>query len=103
MIALDADSSLRIEHAAILELECLHGVLWITREGDLYDRFVGPGETFKLSGSGVTLASALEPSLVRVTERPSASRPRAWLAWWRRPVVRRLYTQASHATAQGVL
>jgi len=101
MIALDADSSLRIEHAAILEIECLSGVLWITREGDIYDRFIGPGESFNPSGRGVTLASALQRSLVRVIERP-AVRPRMnWRTWLqRRPVVRRLCSGAPSALTQ---
>ena len=100
MIALDADSSLRIEHAAILEIECLSGVLWITREGDVHDRFIGPGESFIPSGRGVTLATALERSLVRVIERPAAPEHVSWLAWLRRrPVVQQLYTGAQRAAA----
>jgi DUF2917 family protein len=100
MIALDAESSLRIEHAAILEIECLSGVLWITREGDVHDRFIGPGESFNPSGRGVTLATALERTLVRMIERPAARERASWLAWLRRrPVVRRLYTGAQRVVA----
>ena len=98
MIALDTDSSLRIEHAAILEIECLSGVLWITREGDVHDRFVGPGETFNPSGRGVTLATALERSLVRVIERSAVRERASWLSWLRRrPVVRRLRSGAARS------
>jgi len=90
MIALDAEISLRVEHAAVLEIECVYGVLWITREGDICDRFIGPGESFNASGRGVTLATALERSLVRVVERAPARRRWSWLAWFQRaPVVRR--------------
>ena len=100
MIALDADTSLRIEHAAVLEIECLSGVLWITREGDPSDRFVGPGETFHpSSGRGVTLATALERSLVRVIERAPAPKCASWLAWlYPRPVVRRVRSMSRVAT-----
>ena len=98
MIALDAESLLRIEHAAILEIECLSGVLWITREGDVCDRFIGPGESFNPSGRGVTLATALERALVRVVERPAARERTSWLKWLqRRPVVRRLCSDAPHS------
>src|SRR5689334_5994533 len=91
MIALDANRSLRVEHAAVLEIECLSGVLWITREGDLHDRFIGPGESFNPTGRGVTLATALERSLIRVVERPAERAPRGWRAWFsRRPVLRTL-------------
>ena len=95
VIALDAESSLRIEHAAVLEIECLSGVLWITREGDLCDRFIGPGESYNPAGRGVTLATALERALVRVIERPAARERVSWLKWLqRRPVVRRLCSGA---------
>ena len=90
MIALDAETSLRVEHAALLEIECVSGVLWITREGDVCDRFIGPGESSDISGRGVTLATALERSLVRVIERFPARRRWDWRSWFlRSPVVRR--------------
>jgi hypothetical protein len=99
VIALEAESSLRIEHADVLEIECVRGVLWITREGDLCDRFIGPGESFNPSGRGVTLATALERSLVRVIERPIAHRRPSWLGWFaRRPVVRTLRCHSLPAT-----
>jgi hypothetical protein len=98
MLALDTESSLRIEHAAVLEIECLSGVLWMTREGDICDRFIGPGERFSPSGRGVTLITALERSLVRVIERPAARARPIWLGWLRRrPVVRRLYAAPAQA------
>ena len=89
MIALDAETSLRVEHADVLEIECVSGVLWITREGDVYDRFIGPGESFDISGRGVTLATALERSLVRVIERSPAGRRWNWRAWFQRPPLAR--------------
>jgi hypothetical protein len=100
MIALDAESSLRVEHAAVLEIECVCGVLWITGEGDLSDRFIAAGESFNPAGRGITLATALERSLVRVIERPAASQRPAWLSWFhRRPVVRTLPSAAARAAA----
>ena len=98
MIALDAEASLRVQHAGVLEIECVSGVLWITREGDVCDRFIGPGESFRNSGKGVMLATALERSVVRMVERPSAARRWLWRSWFRRaPVVRRTLTGARPA------
>jgi hypothetical protein len=98
MIALDTETSLRVEHASVLEIECLSGVLWITREGDLCDRFLATGESFNPSGRGVTLVTALERSLVRVVERPAAPARPSWIAWFkRRPVVRTLPALATRA------
>jgi len=98
MIALEAETSLRVEHAAVLEIECLCGVLWITGEGDLYDRFLAAGESFNPSGRGITLVTALERSLVRVVERPAVRARAGWLAWFkRRPVVRTLPAMATRA------
>jgi hypothetical protein len=87
MIALDAEMSLRVENAAVLEIECVSGVLWITREGDICDRFLGPGESFDISGRGVTLATPLERSLVRVIERFPAPCRLGWRSWFHRPAV----------------
>jgi hypothetical protein len=98
VIALEAESSLRVEHADVLEIECVRGILWITREGDLCDRFIGPGESFNPSGRGVTLATALERTLVRLVERPVARRRASWLGWFaRRPVVRTLRSHSLSA------
>jgi hypothetical protein len=89
MIALNAESSLRLEHAGVLEIQCVSGVLWITREGDVCDRFLGPGDTLRPGARGVTLATALEPSLVRLLERPLPRWHFAWPRWLRRwPLVR---------------
>lgn len=96
MIALDAESTLRVEHAGVLEIECLQGVLWVTRPGDLCDRFIGPGDMLRPSARGLTLVTALERSLVRVVERPARRSMFAWLAWLhRRPVVRSQLTRTA--------
>lgn len=89
MIALDAERTLRVEHAGVLEIECLQGVLWVTRPGDPCDRFLGPGETLRPSARGVTLVTAIERSLVNMVERPARRPLFGWLSWLhRRPVVR---------------
>ena len=89
MIALNAESSLRIEHAGVLEIQCVSGVLWITREGDVCDRFLGPGDSLRPGTRGVTLATALESSTVRLLERPIPRWRLAWPRWLRRaPLVR---------------
>jgi Protein of unknown function (DUF2917) len=87
MIALERETSLRVEPGTCVEIACLSGVLWITQAGDLRDLFLGPGESLELLPRGRTLATALEPSLVRVVD--AVARPRAQHAWWAR-VERRL-------------
>jgi hypothetical protein len=89
MIALDAERSLRVEHAEVLEIQCVSGVLWITQEGDPCDRFIGPGESFSAGRRGVTLVTALEPTVVHVIERDSAPWWSRWGNWFgRHPLVR---------------
>jgi hypothetical protein len=52
----------------------MSGVLWITREGDLRDFIVAPGESIEIN-RGLTIALALEPATVRVVQRSL----RSWL------------------------
>lgn len=79
MIALDAEASLRLERGSPVEMTCVSGMLWITCEGDLYDRFLGPGESLMLTTRGLTLVTALGRSLVRVVELPAARLNQTWL------------------------
>ena len=87
MIALERETSLRVEPGTHVEIACVSGVLWVTQQGDLRDLFLGPGESLVLLPRGRTLVTALEPSLVRVVD--AVARPRAKHAWGAR-VERRL-------------
>jgi hypothetical protein len=68
MIALERETSLRVEPGTRVEIACLSGVVWITQQGDLRDLFLAPGESLELLPRGRTLLTALEPSLVRVVD-----------------------------------
>lgn len=74
MIALQPQETLRIRPWRPTRIECVRGVLWVTREGDLRDFIVGRGESIEVE-RGVTIALALEPATVRVGRQSS-------LSWW---------------------
>ena len=60
-------SVLRIEDGRDVALYVWEGGLWLTQEGDRRDRYLGPGDCFRLERDGVTLAQAIEPSTVSLT------------------------------------
>ena len=68
VIALKAQETLRIRPRHTTRIECMSGVLWITREGDLRDFIVARGESIEV-GRGLTIALALEPAIIRVAQR----------------------------------
>lgn len=50
---------LRIEHGQGSVLHVREGAVWLTQEGDALDRYLGPGESFRLDRDGLALAQAL--------------------------------------------
>jgi hypothetical protein len=68
MIALENETSVRVKAGTAVEIACVSGVLWVTQEGDVRDMFLAPGESLRLAGRGLTIVTALEPSLVRLIE-----------------------------------
>lgn len=60
-------SVLRIEHGRDLTLHVWEGGLWLTQEGDPRDRYLGPGDCFRIERDGVTLAQATARSAVSLT------------------------------------
>lgn len=48
--------------AAILEVRCLAGVVWLTREGDAEDYILGAGESLRLANRGRIVAQAIGAS-----------------------------------------
>ena len=68
MIALENETSVQVKPGTAVEIACVAGVLWVTQEGDLRDLFLAPGESLRLGGRGLTIVTALEPSLVRLVE-----------------------------------
>lgn len=96
MIALERETSLRVEPGTSVEITCLSGVVWVTQEGDSRDLFLARGEWLDLLPRGVALVTALEASTVRVLDRGAQPRaPRTWrdsarrgLALWSRLATR---------------
>ena len=52
----DADASLL----------CLDGGLWLTREGDIEDYFLSPGQSFAVRRGDRAVVQALQPSRIRL-------------------------------------
>lgn len=49
-----------------LSLTCLAGELWLTRDGDIEDYILGPGQSFVLRRGDQAAVQALRPSRVRL-------------------------------------
>jgi hypothetical protein len=73
MISLEPERCLPLTPRQASRLVCHSGVVWVTREGDLRDFFLGAGDTLDLH-AGVTLVSAVEPAAICLV--PPGS-------WWR--------------------
>jgi len=82
MITLGSQESLRVKPAAGTRIACLSGVIWVTREGDLRDFILARGDAVEV-GSGVTMVTALESTVLSIVKRDR-------LAWTRR-VLRALH------------
>jgi hypothetical protein len=72
MIFLEAFKAMRIEASFGARISCRSGVLWVTQEGDLRDLIVAHGESLEVKG-GVTVAVALEPTVMTVVEHGTSS------------------------------
>jgi hypothetical protein len=77
-ISLEAEQSLRIQSRNDVELVCLSGLLWVTQPGDVRDLFVVPGEPLRLAASGLTLVTAMVPSVLHAREMRAVAGWRAW-------------------------
>jgi hypothetical protein len=60
-------SVLRIEDGRDMTIYVWEGRLWLTQEGDRRDRYLGPGDCFRIQRDGVTLAQATARSTVSLT------------------------------------
>jgi Protein of unknown function (DUF2917) len=55
---------LRIHNGDGTVVHVREGALWLTQEGDRRDRYLGPGDSFRLDRTGLALASCLRASLL---------------------------------------
>jgi hypothetical protein len=85
LLQLEDGEMLRWRQARALELRVLEGRVWVTRQDDPDDHFLGSGETIRLDRSQKVIIGADGPARVRLSA-PLARRPRvtagAWLAQW---------------------
>lgn len=56
---MERGSILRIEDARGSVLHVREGAVWLTQEGDPLDRYLGPGQSFRLDRGGLALAQAI--------------------------------------------
>jgi len=82
MITLGLQESLRVKPTKGTRIACLSGVIWVTREGDPRDFILAHGDAVEV-GSGVTMVTALEPTVLSIVKRDRVS--------WARPVLRALH------------
>lgn len=61
--------------ARSLRLTCCEGLLWLTREGDVRDTVLNPGDSVRLDGPGLVVVQALRPA--RFGAREGAPEPLA--------------------------
>ena len=78
-IALERNHALSITDAAGAEVEVRNGQVWLTMDGDTRDIFLAPGYTHAIERDGLTLISAIQPSVVRVE--PPRPQPSVWNRW----------------------
>lgn len=73
-VHLKRGSVMRLARGRGLIVYVWRGEVWITQERDFEDHFVGAGGWFRITGTGLTLISALQASALSLT----ASRPESY-------------------------
>lgn len=81
-IALERYHAMSMTDAVGVQVECRTGQVWLTMDGDARDIFLAPGDAHAIQRNGLTLISAIKPSVVHV------QLPRARPAAWKRLLVR---------------
>jgi len=75
VIQLKPERSLRLAGWRRAHINCVRGVAWVTREGDVRDHILGSGECLDV-GDGVTMITALEPTVIDIEKSATLSRLR---------------------------
>lgn len=76
MIELKPQMSLALRRRHANGIDCVAGVLWVTRTGDPRDHFLYPGDSLAL-GTGLTVVTALSAATVRLAAPPAGTALRA--------------------------
>lgn len=69
MKCLETGNGLSLKNAAGVKITPLNGRVWLTMEGDRRDFDLQPGRPYVIERDGVTIAYAIEPTIVRVEKR----------------------------------
>ena len=69
---------LRIDDGLDQVIQVWEGGLWLTQEGDRRDRYIGPGDWFRLDRNGVTLAQAIRPTVLSIATADPKEKPSLW-------------------------
>ena len=59
-VSLEAGEVLTLQDAAGTSIVTRTGTVWVTEEGSIEDRIIGPGETVVISHAGMTVVQALK-------------------------------------------
>jgi hypothetical protein len=71
---LSRDATLRIADGRPHVVDVFEGQIWLTQDGDERDIFLEGGDSFSVSGAGLTLVQALRDTRLLVSERASFER-----------------------------
>lgn len=66
-IGMTRGNVVRVEDGSGIEVSVTYGSVWVTQHGDPDDVCLGAGESLRIARKGVTIMSALKPSLVTLT------------------------------------
>jgi hypothetical protein len=74
---LDKDSLLRVRNGEGKGVAVFGGLVWITQDGDLDDKFVETGDAFVFDRPGLAIVQALAPSQVLLFDAEQAAQRHA--------------------------
>jgi hypothetical protein len=69
---LPENQPLRVLNGRGVTVRCLEGIAWLTVEGEAGDRFLGPGEEYRITGKGLALIEGIKgTATIRLEAAPS--------------------------------
>ena len=70
LFALEPGQVVTLDDARGTCIGARYGSVWVTEEGRIEDRVLGPGEVYTVQRNGRTLVQALQPAWVSLKETP---------------------------------
>ena len=74
-LSLETGEVLTLQDAAGTSIAARTGTVWVTEEGSIEDRIVGPGDSIVISHAGRTVVQALKPAWISLGEPLAANDP----------------------------